>query len=222
MLSVTNVTGYCNSQSYFRDMTHSLKQHWEQIYNTKQPQEVSWTQEIPQTSLELLKTFDLSYSAEIIDIGGGDSKFVDHLIALGYTNVTVLDISKKAIERAKLRLGEKSRMVTWIVSDIVDFKPTKVYDLWHDRAAFHFLTEKEQVDKYLELTKNFAQNICIGTFSIDGPKKCSGLKIKQYDEQTLSELFEKNGFVTRICQREDHITPSNNLQNFIFCGFSKK
>ena len=121
-------------------MNVDRKKHWETVYETKSPDEVSWTQEIPKTSLAIIDSFGLDQSAKIIDIGGGDSKLVDHLLNQGFTNITVLDISEKALEKSKLRLGEKAKMVTWIVSDILDFQPTETYNVWHYRAAFHFLT----------------------------------------------------------------------------------
>ena len=122
-------------------MSSNTKQHWETVYETKTPEQVSWTQEIPETSLNFINSFQLSKEAKIIDIGGGDSFLVDHLLELGYSNVSVLDISSKAIERAKQRLGEKASKVTWIVSDICEFQTHEKYDFWHDRAAFHFLTK---------------------------------------------------------------------------------
>ena len=126
-------------------MTASFKEHWENVYANKTPSEVSWTQEVPKTSLELIRKIPTDKSLNIIDIGGGDSLLVDFLLAEGYTNITVLDISGLAIERAQKRLGNLSNNVTWIVSDINDFKPNHKYDIWHDRAAFHFLTEDNQI-----------------------------------------------------------------------------
>ena len=118
----------------------STKSHWEKIYSEKSPQEVSWTQEVPETSIEFFNDFKLSKTSPIIDVGGGESKFVDYLLAEGYQNISVLDISENAIKRAKDRLGEKSKNIEWIVCDINDFNPKKKYALWHDRAVFHFLT----------------------------------------------------------------------------------
>ena len=152
------------------------KEHWEAVYQTKGPEEVSWTQEIPKTSLNFIHSFSLNKSAKIIDIGGGDSKLVDFLLDEGFENISVLDISAKALEKAKLRLGNRSEKVNWIVSDILDFKPDTAFDVWHDRAAFHFLTTKEQVEKYIEIAQSVVSGyLTIGTFSENGPKKCSGL-----------------------------------------------
>lgn len=198
------------------------KNHWETVFSTKQPNEVSWTQAIPTSSLELIAACNLSLDAEIIDIGGGDSNLVDHLLELGYKNISVLDISSHAIDRAKIRLGKKANLVTWIVSDIVDFNPTKKYTLWHDRAAFHFLTDNREIDRYLELTENYVdKHLIIGTFSENGPKKCSGLPISQYNSEKLNALFEKN-FVQIKSFTENHTTPFDTTQNFVFSSFRRK
>lgn len=198
------------------------KQHWEIVYETKNPEQVSWTQDKPKTSLDLLSSINLNKDAKIIDVGGGDSKLVDYLLQAGYTDITVLDISAKALEKAKYRLGDKSKQIKWIVSDITEFKPTETYDVWHDRATFHFLTNAQERDKYFQIAKKYASNfLIIGTFSKDGPEKCSGLKIKQYCEQELIELFS-NDFEKITCLNNNHITPFNTLQNFLFCSFKKK
>lgn len=195
------------------------KDHWENIYGHKQPNEVSWTQEIPQTSINFIKGFNLSKTAKIIDIGGGDSKLVDFLIEDGYQNITVLDISEKALDRAKTRLQDKADQVTWVVSDVLDFEPDTKYDVWHDRAAFHFLTSQEQISTYLSIAANsVSENMVIGTFSENGPLKCSGLPIKQYSETELEKTLAKD-FTKLGCIREDHTTPFGTRQNFLFCSF---
>jgi len=142
------------------------KNHWETVYETKQPNEVSWTQENPKTSIDFIRETQLEKSAKIIDIGGGDSKLVDYLLEEGYENISVLDISANALERAKKRLGKNAEKVTWIVSDITEFKPEVTYDIWHDRATFHFLTTSEQIKKYAEITQKWINGfLIIGTFS---------------------------------------------------------
>ncbi len=199
------------------------KDHWEKIYATKQPEEVSWTQEIPQTSLNFINDAKLPKTAKIIDIGGGDSKFVDYLIEEGFENITVLDISEHALNRAKNRLGEKSKLVKWVVSDVTDFQTDETYDFWHDRAAFHFLTTEPQIVKYISLARLAVKEngiITIGTFSENGPIKCSGLEIKQYSEESLTSELKK-GFQKLKCITEDHITPFMTKQNFLFCSFKK-
>ncbi|MEI7628629.1 MAG: class I SAM-dependent methyltransferase [Bacteroidota bacterium] len=203
-------------------MDNHLKEHWDTIYKTKQPNEVSWTQEVPVVSLEFVHQFKIPKIAKIIDIGGGDSKLVDFLLKEGYTNVSVLDISEAAIERAKERLGIDASKVTWILCDILDFHPTIKYDIWHDRAAFHFQTDHKDINQYLQIVKDAVDGmVIIGTFSPDGPKKCSGLEIKQYDENGMKEMFENNSFKNIECKREDHITPTGIVQNFVFCSFMK-
>ena len=200
----------------------NTKEHWESIYKTKQPNEVSWTEQIPSASLEFINKLKIPKTAKIIDIGGGDSKLVDFLLAQGYTDISVLDISETAIIRAKKRLGDKTKYVKWIISDILDFKPTEKYDLWHDRAAFHFQTEEDKINQYLNIIRNaVVGRSIIGTFSVDGPKKCSGLNIRQYDEAELKYLLEKSEFKFLESKRIDHITPNGGVQNFIFCSFSK-
>lgn len=198
------------------------KQYWENVYATKSPNEVSWTQETPQTSLNLIHSFGLDKNAEIIDIGGGDSKLVDHLLEQGFENLTVLDISAHAIERAKERLGNKADKVNWIVSDVLDFVPQKKYDIWHDRAAFHFLAEEKQVEQYKELISQAAPPcLAIGTFSENGPLKCSGLAIKQYSADALAQVFGGE-YELKESFTEDHTTPFNTTQNFQFVSLKKK
>ena len=200
------------------------KEHWEKVYSSKQPHEVSWTQELPKTSLEFVHSFNLPKTASIIDVGGGDSKLVDYLLQEGFENVTVLDISEKAIERAKQRLGDKAGMVKWIVSDITEFNPTGLYDFWHDRATFHFLTTKEEAERYIDIAAkavNKNGKMLIGTFSENGPEQCSGLPVKQYNEETLVSLINK-WFQKVRCIHIDHTTPFNTIQNFLFCSFKKE
>jgi hypothetical protein len=198
------------------------KKHWETVYETKNPDQVSWTQETPKTSLDFIHSFGLKKTAKIIDIGGGDSKFVDYLLEEGFENVTVHDICSKSLEKAKNRLGEKANKVNWIVNDITKFEPNMTYDVWHDRATFHFLTKPSQIKKYMKIARNSVNGfLTIGTFSKNGPEKCSGLEIKQYNEMELtSEL--KDGFKKIKCVTEDHLTPFNTTQNFLFCSFKRQ
>ena len=199
------------------------KKHWENVYQTKELKEVSWYQPTPITSLDFIKEFNVQKTAKIIDIGGGDSFLADSLLDLGYTDVTVLDISSAAIERAKQRLAEKAQNVKWIVADAAAFNPIEKYDFWHDRAAFHFLTDEQDISCYLKIAEqniNSSGVLVIGTFSEDGPKKCSGINIKQYSESSMTErlkaLFEKIN-----CIRVEHQTPFDTTQNFVFCSFRK-
>ena len=197
------------------------KEHWEKVYATKQPNEVSWTQDIPKTSLDFVHSFNLPKTANIIDVGGGDSKLVDYLLDEGFENITVLDISEKALQRAQQRLGDKAKKVKWIASDITEFHPTTTYDFWHDRAAFHFLTTKDEINSYLTTAQQAVKGfMTIGTFSDKGPKKCSGLDVHQYNEEELQEQLNL-GFEKIKCVTEDHTTPFNTTQNFLFCSFKR-
>jgi len=202
-------------------MDKNIKNHWEKIYETKSPEQISWTQNVPKTSLDFIHSFGLTKTAKIIDIGGGDSKLVDYLLDEGFENITVLDISARALEKVKQRLGDKAKMIKWVVSDITEFHPDTTFDVWHDRATFHFLTTNKQVAKYMETARNSVSGyLTIGTFSYNGPKKCSGLDIKQYNEETLTKELQ-NGFTKIRCVTEDHTTPFDTLQNFLFCSFKR-
>lgn len=204
--------------------TFDRKQHWETIYNTKQLNEVSWYQPVPETSLEFLKQFNIPKDAKIIDVGGGDSLFVDHLLYSGYSNLTVLDISASALERAKSRLGDRASSVKWIVSDASEFEPVEHYDFWHDRAAFHFFTNEKDINNYVSVMNKGIKPggvLVIGTFSEKGPEKCSRIEIKQYSEISMTERL--TNFFNKIkCITVDHKTPFDTIQNFIFCSFKRK
>ena len=199
------------------------KKHWENIYQTKDLKDVSWYQPTPTTSLDFLKHFNIPTTAKIIDIGGGDSFLVDHLLDLGYTDLTVLDISAASLDRAKQRLGDRSTKVKWIVADAATFKQTEQYDFWHDRAAFHFLTQEQEITNYIDTIQKSIKPtgiLVIGTFSEQGPKKCSGIEIKQYSETTMTDRLKK--FFEKVkCITVDHQTPFDTIQNFIFCSFKK-
>lgn len=203
-------------------MDNSIKKdYWDKVYETKNPNQVSWTQEFPRTSLEFIHSFGLTKESRIIDIGGGDSKLVDYLLDEGFENITVLDISANALKKSQSRLGVRASKVNWIVSDVEQFIPDRSYDIWHDRATFHFLTTNEQISQYLKIAKSCVDGyLTIGTFSENGPSKCSGLDIKQYSEEKLS-LELKKGFKKIKCITEDHLTPFNTIQNFLFCSFKK-
>jgi ubiquinone/menaquinone biosynthesis C-methylase UbiE len=203
----------------------NTKEHWDKIYATKNENEVSWFQPYPKTSIEFLEQFKLPLTANIIDIGGGNSHFVDVLLEKGYQNIWVLDISANAIDVTKDRLGKKANKAHWVVSDITEFDFTDLqFDLWHDRAAFHFLTTEKKIDKYISAAESAVRKngyLLLGTFSEQGPKKCSGLEIKQYSELSMSLKFE-SGFNKLKCVREDHETPFSTVQNFLFCSFKRK
>lgn len=199
------------------------KTHWETIYQTKELENVSWYQPKPQTSIDLIEKAARSSEDAIIDIGGGDSFLAEHLLDLGFTNITVLDISSAAIERAKVRMGERASRVKWIVSDILAFHPTEKYAIWHDRAAFHFINQAEEIEQYVEKASASLRTngeLIIGTFSVDGPLKCSGIDITQYSERSLEKTFDPH-FRLESTLRVDHPTPFDTVQNFVFGTFKK-
>lgn len=199
-------------------MTLDRKRHWETVYEQKSPLEVSWYQSDPLLSLELIQNTGIPQDAAIIDVGGGASILVDRLLASGYRNVSVLDLSAKALAYAQARLGGTSHRATWIEADITAFIPPINYDLWHDRAVFHFLTNAEDRRKYVDALKHGVRSgghIIIAAFAIGGPTQCSGLDIVQYDAEKLSETL---GEQFRLAEErvELHITPANREQKFVY------
>lgn len=205
-------------------MENTKNQHWETVFTTKEENEVSWYQKQPQTSIQLVQACKVAKDAKIVDIGGGDSYLIDSLLDLGYTNLYLLDISDAAIERAKIRLGDKAKNVTFIVSDSLHFQSDEKFDVWHDRASFHFFTDANDIALYRKNVKtNTNQNahFIIGTFSEEGPLKCSGLPITQYTVEKMEAVFGDD-FELENCFTEDHQTPFETVQNFIFCSYRKK
>jgi len=190
--------------------------HWETVYTTKGEKEVSWFQENPGPSLELIDLARSTPESAIVDIGGGASRMVDNLVARGFNHVTVLDISAAALESAKARLGDRASQVQWIDADVTKWCPTQSFDVWHDRAAFHFLIDPSDRCAYVTRMKQAIKpggHIIIGTFAIDGPEKCSGLPVNRYDAASLAnELGE--GFELMDSRRHDHSTPWNSVQRF--------
>lgn len=202
----------------------STKEHWDQVFATKSDQEKSWYEEFPYTSLSLMQHLGVSRDAAIIDIGGGDSHFVDALLSKGYTNLSVLDISEKALGNAKARLGKSALQVNWILSDILDFHPPTVYDLWHDRAVFHFITQEASIQAYLDKAFHALKkggHFILATFSEKGPEKCSGLPVSRYSPQKMMTLLAPY-FQKIKCVEDVHKTPFHTVQSFTFCGFCKK
>ncbi len=199
------------------------KQHWENVFANKKQNEVSWYEALPKTSIDLFESQNISKDSHVIDVGSGDSYFIDYLVNNGYKNVYALDISKNALDRLKERLGNKADQVNFIVSDILDLKITIQFDYWHDRAVFHFLTNMNDVAKYIAIANDsIAANgkLVIGTFAETGPMKCSGLGIKQYSKESLEKVFSGN-FQKINCVNETHVTPFNTNQNFTFCSFKR-
>jgi SAM-dependent methyltransferase len=194
--------------------------HWERIYGTKAAAEVSWFRPHLETSLALVERVAGDRSASIIDVGGGESTFVDDLIARGYRNITVLDISPVAIEHTKKRLGAASQQVTWLVADITQASlPARSYDVWHDRAVFHFLTESAQRLAYVRQVASAVKpggHVIVGAFGPEGPSKCSGLDVMRYDAESLHAEFGPR-FRLMESSKELHRTPGGAIQQFLYC-----
>jgi len=198
-----------------------MNSRWETVFQTKTDEQKSWFEEYPRQSMRLIEQQALPKDAPIIDVGGGDSRLVDALLDKGYTNVTVLDISETALQNAKQRLGERAEAVQWIATDICDFNPRTRYALWHDRAAFHFLTDATKREQYRAVArKTLAENgkLIVGTFSLDGPERCSNLPVQRYNAGELGAEFLP-AFVAEKCERIFHLTPFQTSQTFTFCVF---
>ena len=197
------------------------KKHWENIYQKKEIDGVSWYQKVPVESLQLIKKYSISNSDKIIDIGCGKSFLVDNLLELNYTDISLVDISSNALKEVKDRLQNKS--LNFIETDILNFNSNDKYDIWHDRAVFHFITNPEGIEKYISLCNKFINNqgiLIIGTFAEDGPLKCSGLEIKRYSVDQISGLF-KETFELVESFKMLHKTPFNTEQSFLFCVLRK-
>jgi 2-polyprenyl-3-methyl-5-hydroxy-6-metoxy-1,4-benzoquinol methylase len=200
------------------------KDHWERIYQKHSPTEVGWYQSYPERSLKLIYNTGADTDSSIIDVGGGTSTLAKHLLEKGYEKLAVLDISGNSIERAKSQLDEKSREINWIEADVTKYSFTEQYDIWHDRAVFHFLTKAEDRKGYItSLNQALKLNghLIIATFSLDAPPKCSGLSVVRYSSETLQSELGDN-FILEEAVVEDHVTPSWVKQNFIFCRFIKR
>jgi len=196
------------------------KEHWENIYATKSVDQVSWYREHLENSLQMIVGTGISKTAAIIDVGGGASTLVDDLLEADFGDVAVLDISGKAIEKTKVRLGKKSEKVEWIIADITKADlPENYYDVWHDRAVFHFLTDAEDRRKYVELVMRSLKvggHIIVASFGENGPLKCSGLDIVRYNPETMHKEFGKE-FKLLNSLKETHQTPFGSTQEFIYC-----
>ncbi|MBC8455280.1 MAG: class I SAM-dependent methyltransferase [Flavobacteriales bacterium] len=201
----------------------SNKDHWENIYSTKEIDAVSWYQETPVTSLNIIKALKLNLSASIIDIGAGKSFLADNLLNLGYNDITVLDISGNALNEVARRVEKENHKIKCIESNVTDLSSDQKYDVWHDRAVFHFITNNQEREKYLELLNSSLNKdgyLIIGTFSENGPLKCSGLEVQRYSVEDLRKLLKENfKFIDGF--KEIHNTPFNTTQSFTFCTFKK-
>jgi len=198
----------------------NMKTHWEHIYETKAPNQVSWYQEHAQFSLQYVQNTGIRKTDPIIDVGGGASTLVDDLIVDGFQHITVLDVSGTALQVARKRLGTKAIEVKWIEADITQADlPHQAYDLWHDRAVFHFLTQADDRQRYIEVVRHSVRkggHVIVATFAPDGPERCSGLEVVRYSPESLHSEFG-DGFEVVDTTRETHHTPFGTDQKFIYC-----
>ncbi|HLH95287.1 MAG TPA: methyltransferase [Xanthobacteraceae bacterium] len=198
--------------------------HWENVYRSKGEREVSWFQETPTISLELIKATGAMRRSALIDIGGGASRLVDGLLDAGFEELTVLDLSEAALAAARARLGARSGQVTWIAADVVKWKPVQRYDLWHDRAAFHFLTAPADQAAYaacLAAALKPQGHAIIATFAPDGPQRCSGLPVARHDSASIGAILGAE-FTLVETRRHDHATPMGSIQRFQFSVFRRR
>jgi len=199
-------------------LSESRKLHWENVHSTKDPTEVSWYQGAPQQSLQMIAATSIEPDGAVIDVGGGASTLVDNLIDIGFCDVTVLDIASAALARSRARLGSAAKNVTWIEQDVLHFEPNRSYKLWHDRAVFHFLTEKNQQRHYVDLLRKAVEpggHLILATFGPDGPERCSGLPVQRYSIEGMASLLE-TAFELRAHDLEEHKTPGGSVQQFLF------
>ncbi|WP_455274505.1 class I SAM-dependent methyltransferase [Rhizobium herbae] len=202
-------------------MNDSTKTHWENVYSRRTETSVSWFQEMPKPSLDLLELVGAGQDWKIVDIGGGASRLVDCFVMAGYIHVTVLDLCDAALACAQRRLGERSEYVRWVVSDVRDWGDAGGYDVWHDRAAFHFLTKPSDQESYARRLRRSLRDggfAIVGTFALDGPEKCSGLPVTRHDSESIGRVLGPD-FKLVDHRRHDHLTPSGAMQKFQFSTF---
>ncbi|WP_064712696.1 class I SAM-dependent methyltransferase [Rhizobium bangladeshense] len=205
-------------------MTATQQEHWDEVYRTKAADSVSWYQPTPEPSLRALGELHLPVTAALIDVGGGASSLVDRLVERGWSDLAVLDIAAPALDVAKARLPGDATRIAWLVTDVTKWRPERRYDVWHDRAVFHFLTEPEQRLAYrraLETGTAPGSAVIIATFATDGPERCSGLPVQRYDAAALAAEFG-SAFSLEREWREEHMTPGGGRQSFQWCVFRRR
>jgi len=199
-------------------LSEYVKQHWENVYENKDPAQASWHQSVPAKSMALIRSTEIPIEAPVIDVGGGASTLVDILMNSQYSDISVLDISTTALAKGRERLGEAAGSVTWIESDVTVFEPLRRYYLWHDRAVFHFLTNDPDVRKYLDVLRTAlipSGHFVLATFGPEGPDRCSGLPVQRYSIEQLTDLLQAD-FELRTYELEDHLTPTGTEQQFLY------
>ena len=205
-------------------MTDSLKQHWDRVYENRDPTKVSWYQPVPEKSIAMIRATEIPAQAPLIDIGGGASTLVDVLRNSDFTDITVLDISGAALAKARERLGAAADSISWLEADVTAFEPQRRYYLWHDRAVFHFLTDPDGVQRYLDALRTAlvpGGHFVIATFGPEGPDQCSGLPVQRYTVDSLANLLQDD-FDVRSFEIQDHVTPTGTVQQFLYAWWQAK
>jgi 2-polyprenyl-3-methyl-5-hydroxy-6-metoxy-1,4-benzoquinol methylase len=198
--------------------------HWEKVYQAKAEDEVSWFEASPEISLNLIRSTGVAVEASILDVGGGTSRLVDALLDSGFQRITVLDLSENALATSQARLGPRSAEVDWVIADITKWEPSRVYDVWHDRAAFHFLTDRAEQETYAECVRKAVKpggHVIIGTFALEGPERCSGLPVMRHDAASIGRILGSSFTLTETLSH-DHQTPGGFIQRFQFSRFLRK
>ena len=204
--------------------TPDRQAHWQNVYRTKGERDVSWFQETPDISLDLIRATGAGAAAPIIDIGGGASRLADALLDEGYRSITVLDLSDQALATSRARLGARATQVSWVVADVTTWQPAGTFDVWHDRAAFHFQTEPQDRLAYGECVRKAVRpggHVVIGTFAPDGPERCSGLPIVRHDHASIGEVLGRS-FRLAESRKHEHQTPGGAIQKFQFSRFRRE
>jgi 2-polyprenyl-3-methyl-5-hydroxy-6-metoxy-1,4-benzoquinol methylase len=199
------------------------REHWDGVYRTKADNELSWHQERPQPSLALIRSYAPTPNASVIDVGGGTSVLAENLLGEGYSDIAVLDISAAALERSRSRLSDRAAAVTWIAADVANWTPPRTWDVWHDRAVFHFLTDLAAQEAYvgaLKAATHPGAAVIIATFAMDGPERCSGLPVQRYSGASLAARLGAD-FSLRAEEPERHATPWGAGQNFTYAVFRR-
>lgn len=205
-------------------MSAARKSHWEHVYSTKDPTEVSWYEGAPKRSLQMIAATGVKSDAAIIDVGGGASTLVDNLLDAGFDDVTVLDVASAALAYTRARLGDVAETITWIEQDVLQFNPDQPYRLWHDRAVFHFLTEKDQQQHYVDVLQRAVEpggHVILATFGPNGPERCSGLPVQCYSIDQMADVLGP-GFELRAHDLEEHNTPTGSIQQFLYAWWQAK
>lgn len=204
-------------------MTETRRTHWDKVYEKRRPEDLTWFQEVPETSLSLIRQAGIGPKAPIIDVGGGTSSLPSSLLDEGYGNISVLDVSSTALSKARERLGPRAGRVDWIEADVLRLEPSTPWALWHDRAVFHFLTSESEREAYLKVLGRGLQeggHLIMATFALDGPSRCSGLDCVRYSPNSLESLLGSE-FSLRGEAKESHRTPAGGIQAFSYAWFQR-